>query len=232
MWFLNAIVEKLNDAAGFFYLVYLEVLGWVYPLWQAASFFYEISLAFSNLAWYFSYLYDWLDDLAGRVADILTFDSIYSYFSSYFDAAMSAWGWIVNALDNVWSILTGWWSATSSTVMGWIDAARDFALSLHYSLLSNFDSLRAEWDSFQASLPSVESVLLWFADWWGNILTNLDYWWSDKLLEIQDLISSRFAEFTPFLEGWQELRSAVTEFFTDPLQWIYDKLDEWFERFW
>jgi len=232
MWFLSAIIEKFNEAASFFYSVYLEVLGWVYPLWQAASFFYELSLVFSNLAWYFSYFYEWLDDLAGSIADILTFDSIYSYFSSYFEAAINAWNWVANAFNNVASILNSWWSATASTVFGWVEEAKQFALSLHASLLSSFDSLRAEWDSFQASLPSIDSILSWFTNWWGNILTNLNYWWTDRLLEIQDLISSKFAEFTPFWEGWQELKSEVTEFFSDPLQWIYDKLDEWFERFW
>ncbi|GAH56544.1 unnamed protein product [marine sediment metagenome] len=33
--------------------------------------------------------------------------------------------------------------------------------------------------------------------------------------------------------GWvQEFRDTITEFFADPLQWFYDRLEEIFERYW
>jgi len=57
-------------------------------------------------------------------------------------------------------------------------------------------------------------------------------WWNDRLKDIQDLFSSWLKESAPFWEGWLDVKDTVVEFFTDPWQWFYDRLEDFFERFW
>lgn len=70
------------------------------------------------------------------------------------------------------------------------------------------------------ALPSWNEVWAWWTDWWGNILPNLTSWWNGRLLDIQSLIDTAFLDYTPFWEGWQDIRNEVLEFLSDPLDWI------------
>ncbi|GAI14833.1 unnamed protein product, partial [marine sediment metagenome] len=55
---------------------------------------------------------------------------------------------------------------------------------------------------------------------------------NEVLTWITLLIDTRTKELKPFWEGWQEMRSQVTEFFTDPGKWFMDRIEGWVERFW
>ncbi|GAI32766.1 unnamed protein product, partial [marine sediment metagenome] len=133
-----------------------------------------------------------------------------SYFRDWFEFAEDAWNWVRHAWDRVTNIVDDWWLATSSTVGSWIAAATE-----------GFDDLVEAWDTFwRITFPTLVSF-----DW-------LDIWWDDRLTDLQALINTAIQELAPFWEGWQEIRESVLEFFSDPYQWIYDRLDEWVERFW
>jgi len=232
MWFLSYIIEQLASARDWLLDAYYEVDGWIFPFYYLKYPLYGLYVVFYYLVYYFGDFNNWLVWAADRIDEILSEWDIWSLLSAPISWAETAYNWVNNATSNIWQTVNSWWTATSPTILGWIDAAKGYSLSLYNSLLSNLNTLQSEWDNFKADFPSLDNILLWFSNWWGNIRANLDLWWSDKLLEIQGLITSRLVEFAPFWEGWQDWRDQVAEFFSDPLQWVYDKLDEWFERFW
>lgn len=210
MRFMDWIVELLYDVCLFFYDIYQEVKDW--PDWASfiSEFFYSLYDAFYDLAKAFEDFDEWVDDVADRVRDILDFENIWDYFEDWFTWAEDAWNWVEDAWDRVTNIVDEWWLVTSSTVAGWIAAATE-----------GFDELKEAWDDFWTNtLPTLISF-----DW-------LSTWWEDRLLDIQDLIDAPVKTIMDILESWQEVRDSVLEFFSDPFQWIYDRLDEFFERFW
>ena len=232
MSFLNWIVEDLNSASDFFYDIYLEVQDWIWPLWLAAEFFYSLSRVFNWLAWDFSEFAGWVYDTAGRLGDILSWGNIRSLIRGWLpdlEGVVDWWSW--------WWVWVGqeidaWWSGTGTMVQGWIAAAiaelegawEDWLYFWNITWpawLAQFETLRASWDNFWAvTLPTLVTF------------TWLSTWWTSTMGEVQDLIDSAFTVRDSLWSGWQELRDQVVEFFTDPWAWLYNRFDDFIERFW
>jgi len=150
------------------------------------------------------------NDLWDMVLDTLTQSDIFQMLQTWLNYAEDAWNWILNSVLYIGSIVEDWWLEKRAIVEGWIAIATE-------GLAEIIDL----WDTFWEDIyPNLISF-----DW-------LSIWWNSRLLDIDSLISSWFVSFAPFWEGWIEVREEVTNFFSDPLQWFYNKLDEFFERFW
>lgn len=228
MSFINSIIEWLNNAAGFFYRIFLETYSWPWPFWYVSSFFYSLQGVCAGLAWAFYYFNSWVDYVAGKVAAILSTWDIWSYFKWWFDAAANAWNWVTNALYNVWNIVTSWWSSMQYTVLAWVQGAKDWATSLFNQANAWLAALQSAWDSFKSKLPSIDMVISWFKDWGGNVLAHIISWGALTGKQIDELIGSKFKEATPFWEGWQDFRDRVVEFFTNPLEFLFNRFIDWF----
>jgi len=232
MWFINSIVSWLSSVRDYFYNAYLEVRSWVYPFYTLSYPLYSLYYAFYYLASYFSSFNEWVDDVANKVASILSYSNIYSYFSTYFTYAVDAYYWVRDASQNILWKIDNWWSTTSANVLSWIEDAKQWAKSLIDQVASDLTRLREAWDNFVGRIPSIDEVLLWFKDWWGSVLINLDSWWADRLLDVTGLIDTAIKNWSPVLESWQTIYALFSDFFEDPLQWFYNKLEEFFDRFW
>lgn len=117
---------------------------------------------------------------------------------------------IWNAIRNIPDKIDQWWSGTKHTVMDWIEMAGNSLLGLIANIGRVIDALESEWNYF-----------------WRYTLPDLLPKW-----EIEALIRSALAEWADLFNFWGDSSRKVIEFFTDPLQWLYNKIDEWFERFW
>lgn len=177
-------------------------------------------------------LASWYDYVTGRVAELLTWDNILSYLGTYLDAAINAWNWVSNAWNNVWGIADSWWSSTQYTVKAWIAAATQ-----------GFDALKAAWSNFwNVTWPVWTGKLDYLTAAWNNFwsvtfptlvsFSWLTTWWTARVKDVQGLIDSAFIVREGFWTGWQDWRDKVTEFFTDPEEWLYKSLDRIIERFW
>jgi len=210
MSFMSWIVSRLNDASDFFYSIYIEVFGWIFPFSLAANLFYQLSLTFNRLAWDFYDFSRWVDDVADKVADILSEVDIWNILSTPIEWAQEARQWVLNAWDNIWYEIDAWWATTWQSVEAWIDEAKQYAFSLIDSVANMLLTLKQSWDNFASSiLPNL-------ADWLG----------------VESLINSTLATWFPFYNDLVSLWSEIGAFFTDPLQWLYNRLEEFFERFW
>ena len=204
------IIDKLNDISDQFYQLYVDCFYQGFPLEIIGDWFYYLSILFNHLAWRFSDFSLWVSDISTKVANILDLHTINDYFWDYFYAAWAAYEWVKSAFTNILNTVDDWWDSTKVTVFGWISDAKQF---------------------LQAQINSVSLSLVTLQVSWNNFLTttlpNLAF-----LTEVDSLIKSWFTNYIPFWEGWQDWKDKVAEFFTDPEQWLYDKMDEWFERFW
>lgn len=232
MWFLNSIVSWLTSVEGFFYDAYLEVRGWVYPFYYLSYPLYSLYYAFYYLASYFSSFNDWVDWAANEIGNILSYSNIYSYFKTYFDYASDAWYWVRDAVYYVSNIIDNWWDATWYDVRSWVYARIDDVEVLIANTESWLANLQADFTNFIDSLPNLNEILAWFTNWWSNILASIIAWGALTVTQISSLIDSAFIARDSFWAGWQEVKSDVVEFFTDPLQWLYDRAENFFDRFW
>jgi len=226
--FMGWMVKRLVGISDQFYNVYLVVIGWVWPFYLTADFFYWLHSLSMKLAWDFYDFSLWVDDIAGKILTVLSFGDIYSYFKDLFDAAISAWDWVKSSFSNVWNIVGDWWDNTKREVQGWIDIATQ-----------GFDNLVVAWDEFWTyTWPRWTDELDLLAADWGNFFTHklptlfdiryAEEWWRSKVLDITGIIDTWFKSYEPLWAGWQDWRDKVVEFFTDPLEWLLGKFTDWF----
>jgi len=229
---INRVIELLSSVSGSLYNAYLGTRGWIYPFSSVAIFFYGLSSLFASVSWQVYYFGQWVSNVTSRIAKILSYENIASYFRSIFDAALAALEWIRNASRNIINTIDTWWSGARLTVQGWIDYARQ-ALQSGIDTLSNaLGTIRQAWDSFKSKIPTIDEVLNWFRTWRDKVIATMVSWGVLTGTEIRDLLASKVKDLEPFWAGWQDMRAQVVEFFTDPGKWFFDRIEGWLERFW
>ena len=224
----TGIVGALNSVSSWFYSIYLEVNGWVWPFWHAAPFFYQLCLLFNTLAFGFSDFLTLVNYLQSKISQILSWSAIWSLLVQYAQPLLDVLKGLAAWWNSIWSEIGTWWTATSVTVQGWISTATQYFNSvatawsnfwnnLWPQLTTSFNSLKSAWDNFwKVTFPNLVSF------------TWLTTWWNDRLKDIDDWIDSKIKECAPFWEGWQDMRTNVLTFFTDPVEFIWERFTDWF----
>jgi len=232
MLFMDWIVQRLNDISGFFYDLYLDCLTAGFPLDVLATWFLYLSGWFSDLAWDFSDFGTWVNEVAAKVADMLSWTTVWSNIISIVPNLEDIRDWFYDWWVSVDLRVTTWWTTTSTTVLDWIDQAKVWAKLWIDDLQDQATALGVRIADLLALIPDVSEIQTWFTDWTGNVSSVITTWWTGALAEVSALINSAFVEREPFWAGWQDWRDKVTEFFTDPEDWLYKSLDRIIERFW
>lgn len=181
------------------------------------------------------YLYDaswWYEGTTTAIGQILSWETLKNLIQSWLAGIEDAiswiqdwWGWVGQRIDY-------WWQSELQTVRDWIAAATqgfdqlkaawdNFTRVTLRDIFDQFELLRANWNQFWAvTFPSLVSF------------TWLSTWWNSRLQDVQSLIDSAFTIREDIWTGWQELRDQVVDFFADPWAWLYERLDDFIERFW
>lgn len=146
-------------------------------------------------------------------------------------------------LDSVKAFLLSIISNLETWTITEFNVVRDWVLVL----LSDIET----WTLTQVSTLK-SSVLSWFTDlkmWtiteinniqdmlsailpWNEILALIISWGAIPAAAIQDLIDSTLQSWFPFYNDLVELWDSIVGFFTDPWQFLYDRLEELFDRYW
>ena len=117
---------------------------------------------------------------------------------------------IFDQIDAWGSELADWWRTKKDDVKDWIGVARQFALDRIADVRTTAESVSASWSNFKRlTLPGLAS--------------NLD---------VTDAIKGFQRTWRDLFTFWENWRDSIVKFFEDPLQWLYDRVDEFFERFW
>jgi len=228
MSFMNYIVQRLNDASDWFYDLYREVLSWVYPFWLAAGPLYQLCSIFNRLAWNFYDFGQWVDAAADKLEDVLSWSYIRSLIRSWLPSLEDVIDWWHSWTYWVRQRIDEWWYYTKNIVQGMIDWAAQGLRDLIDDAQTWLARLQSSINDLIGMLPGISELTAWFSHWWGNILSHLTSWWSNRVLEVQGLINSAFTAREPFWANWQDVKDKVIEFFSSPLDWLMDHFTDWF----
>lgn len=232
MNFFDHLREWFIWAANVFLNLALDCYNSVLPLdWLGDGFAALVDFT-SECAYYLWKASQWYEDTIDLLSDILSWSSIQNYIRGWLEGIEEAIAWFSDAFSNVVSIIDAWWGSIQSTVQDWIAVATQ-----------GFDELKAAWDNFwTVTWPGLLDDIAGLKSEWTNFwsityptlvsFTWLTSWWNDKLTDIQALINTAIQELAPFWEGWQEIRDQVMEFFADPLKWLYDRIEDFMDRYW
>jgi len=228
---LNGIASIFADFSSWLLWTGERVAEW-WIVDQLAPTFTNMGYWFADISWWFIELRDPILRMYDTTLEMVTLNNVWDYFKTWFEWAEWAWDWVSHAWSNVWSIVEGWWQATSSTVQGWIDIATQGldALKVAWS-----DFWNTTWPQWTAQFNTLSAA--WTNFWTVTFPTLVDFswlwtWWNARLQDINNLVNTAFTLREKLWEGWQELRNQVTEFFSDPEDWLYKAVDRIIERFW
>lgn len=210
MTFMRRIVEFLYDAGTFLYSIFLEVNDWVWPFYYAAEFFYDLSITFIKLAARFDEFREWLEWAEDEIGEILSWSRIKDKIREWLDGIEDLIDWFTDWWTHIKQEVEDWWGEKATAVKGWIEEATE-----------GLEDLLEDWDNFWDKILPELVNFTWLAEWWNT-----------RLAEINSLIESVIKTWFPFYNDLVNLWSDIKVFFADPLQWVYNKLDEFFERFW
>ena len=230
--FIDDILSAVTSIGDWFHDAYLVVNDWVWPFNLLANILFYIFFGFRLLLNPLISFGAWVDDVVYKVTNIIGLGDIVGLLRSWLTMAENAWAWIQDAWLIIPNIINSWWSSASQTVLIWVNEAKQYAATLFNNVSAMVLNLQAAWDSFKDKLPTLDEVVRWWSNWAGNVTAAITTWWSGALKDVQGLINSAFTAREGLWAGWQDWRAQVAGFFEDPEQWVYDRLDSFFERFW
>lgn len=225
---VGPFITALGRAVSFFWTIYHEVSGWVWPFYHAAYYFLQLSELCAWVSWKVADFGEWLDGFIAQVEGFLNWEAIRDFIISWFYWLEDLSAIFLYFWWNVWNVLTNWWADTSLLVQGWISEANAWLQSQINTLSWLLGNLQAAWDSFKGKIPSIDEIIAWFVDWWGNVVAAVINWGAITALQIQSLIESTIKSWFPFYESLAVLWDTVAEFITDPLEWLWARFLDWF----
>ena len=155
---------------------------------------------------------DWLTELEASITGGL--DWLWSYIDTWWDTLRLWWearkaeilGWI----EEKWAGLEDWFLTKQDLILGWIEEATTW---LSYQIDNLVGRLNEIWDDF--------------LDFWHNILPTLA-----SHLDVQEAINNLLLTWSDLFNTWEALKDSILEFFNDPWAWLYNRFDDFIERFW
>ncbi|MDD4986416.1 MAG: hypothetical protein PHQ43_11655 [Dehalococcoidales bacterium] len=179
---------------------------WSWPLSALYGFF----VALSNVAdGMFAGMLDfrtWLYQLANSLSEVYGWQNVINWLKAQIDSLAGVITWVANWSSNVANLVSTWWTSMSDTVKSWISTA-----------IQGLPDMLTAWSNFiTETLPTLFD------------LQYAESWWKSKLVDLGELISSAFVEREDLWNGWTDFRQRVSDFFSDPLEWIWSRFTDWF----
>lgn len=229
---ISDVIQFLGWLQEALYKAYLEILDLPWPFWLAAWPFYLAQDAVNKLAWAFYDFYDWVQEVSGKIRFVMTPSELIGWIYSFWPLLGDIHNWFRVRFTWFTNQVTNWWTATSSTVIDWIDTAKAWAWLWIEYLNEETNKLKVRLDNLVIEFPDVTELLSWFTNWPGHVLSIVNTWWTSSMGEVQGLITSNLQTWFPFYDELVVLWGDIKSFFTDPEDWLYKSLDRIVERFW
>lgn len=223
-WFIKAANVFLNLA--------LDAYSWpIVGGWLGDGFAALVDFA-SECAYALWQASNWYEDTVDALRDILSWSNIRNLIRSWLEGIETAIAWFSNAFSNVVSIADAWWAPIWSNVQEFIAAATQ-----------GFDELKAAWDNFwNVTWPGLLADITGLEGEWDNFwkvtfptlvsFKGLETWWNSTVIDVNKLIEDTIKVWFPFYDSLSELWDGIEKFFTDPLKWLYDRVEDFMDRYW
>lgn len=210
MWWVDQIYSIIWNISTWFLNTAQAIPSWIDIGGWLSTPFYALASLFWNWLTPIAHFGDWADDVWARVQKILTEEGILGLIKWWFPWLEDIGIWFAARLDWALTTIGNWWSVVALQVQGWIEVATQALQALIDNLTTWLAYLQVTWDTFiTVTLPT--------------LITTLD---------AQNLMDSTLRSWFPFYDDLINIWNEIVEFFADPLDWVYKKMDEFFERFW
>ena len=229
---IGSIFSFVGDISDWFLSAYQEVSDWIWPFYFLQYPFYGLYRIFKDLLTPIATFWLWAEDIATKVVSVFTSDGILGLIQWWFPDLGSVIEWFIGRWNWFISAVGDWWDETKETVLGWIDIVKQWFLELIDAVAKDLAQLWAKLQWFFDNLMTLDEIIQWWKDWLGRVAAALIRWGFITVLDVGSLIISAFLEREDFWAGWQDMRGMVTDFFADPVDFIFNKIDEFFERYW
>lgn len=200
-------------------------------------------------------IFTWTIDIGGLLLNLI--DWILAWVNYVIALAQGAWDWLASVVDwvkELWNILIAyinkqvqplwnrittwwydlstWWSATWYSVTNWVnarfDSLKDWVGATRDWLVDRINAAASQLrDSIAAAVSSLNRLI----GQWNSFVT-FTLPGLASLVDITKAFDNFMLKWRDLFNWWGEFWRDVTDFFTNPFQWIYDRLDEFFERYW
>lgn len=151
-------------------------------------------------------LASWYQNLLYNISQFVRAIDIPGIMSSWINQLNNIWAWFSNWWGQVTGVINTWWSATWYSVTSYVDMVvnsfRSWADSQLQSISTRLDSVR---DSMRLK--------------------------ADKEY-VDTKVSGLLSSWADLFNFWGSFSGQVIMFFVDPLDFIYNKLEDFFERYW
>lgn len=174
----------------------------------------------------------WFTALQDTIATFRDWPTIQQNIKDWLNGIEHLLGWWDEVVTNVTNIINSWWGVASEAIATLIAEAVLNLTALIDTVSGSLASLQKSWDEFKERIPAIDILIAWALRWQSEVLSLVNSWWAETIADVQALIDSAFKLREDAWTGWQELRDSVVEFFDDPWQWLYDRLEDFIERNW
>ena len=137
---------------------------------------------------------------------------IYNVYNTVKNYITEVYETIVNNISNVYNTVKNYFTNVYNTVVNNITEVIGVTIEKVGEWFAEIGGATRSW---------VDGLFVKAKNVWNTISGNVDNWWKTQLASINEVF------------GWINVfHDEVVEFFTDPLEWVYKKIDEFFERYW
>ncbi|MBA7559945.1 hypothetical protein ES708_01563 [subsurface metagenome] len=142
---------------------------------------------------------------------------------------------IDNAVENITQVVTNIYDYSQTTINNFTEYVTEVWNNFYdYSqtTINNFTENISQFitninDYTQTTINNVTEFITEVIDW-DRVTKALDDWWADRLLDLQGLIDSDLKTWFPFYDDLVSLWNDIVDFFTNPLDWLKDRIEVWF----
>lgn len=162
---------------------------------------------------------DWLLDKVNIIIEVVNrladqFDDFkveaLEFIESLLEIPNIAINWLRDQVDSWWFELLTWWDATYRIVQDWVETR---LISITETLSSIGDNVSNLWTSITNLWQTVSDGFL-------------------SRLDVEDIVRAVLFPYWDILRFLFNNADDIIDFFRDPLEWFYLRLDEFFERYW
>ena len=228
MSFIDNIFNLVWGICWYFYNAYVEVKDWVWPFSYLQYLFYYLHDAFYDLSYAILDFGDWVDDVWSKVQNILTSEGVLGLLKWWFPWLENVGLWFTDRWKWFTTSVGNWWETIKPTVLGWIELAKQLAKDLVANVQKELSQVHTSWDNFWTlTWPQWMYQFNGLAIAWDNFWT-ITFPTLISSKDANDLMDTKIKEAEPGWLGWTDFKDKVVLFFTDPLSWLVDRLEDWF----
>jgi hypothetical protein len=179
-----------------------DILGWQIYVGDA------IESAIDWVLNLFNTVIMWVENLQDWFEDFR--QEVLDGFNTFVDWLEDLYQRTLGLIDGIYESISAWWSDRVDDILDIVYTVRDGILDFVGDVIDTVEAIAIWWENFRYDILPELLTFSFLTDWWRGVSR-----------DIIDAINQN--------TEWLDM---IRDFIDDPAQFVYNKLDEFFERFW